>query len=153
MQQLEIAGYNHYEISNYATPNFESKHNSSYWQGKHYLGLGPSAHSFNQVSRSWNVANNALYIAGIDSNQSVLETEMLTTTQQLNEYIMIALRTSTGIDLAIINQKFGENVLLQLKIKATNWLNSKHIINQNNHLQLTSLGKLFADGIAADLFF
>jgi oxygen-independent coproporphyrinogen III oxidase len=109
MQQLETAGYQHYEISNYAQPNFESKHNSSYWKGKHYLGLGPSAHSFNGNSRSWNIANNALYVAGIENNQTVLETEILTTTQQLNEHIMIALRTALGINLSSIHQQFGQD--------------------------------------------
>jgi oxygen-independent coproporphyrinogen-3 oxidase len=153
MQRLETAGYHHYEISNYAKPDFESKHNSSYWKGMHYLGLGPSAHSFNGSSRSWNIANNALYIAGIESNQSVVETEILTTTQQLNEHIMIALRTALGINLSFIQQQFGQAVVNEIQSKAACWQQSNHLIESNHHLQLTKQGKLFADGIAADLFF
>jgi oxygen-independent coproporphyrinogen III oxidase len=153
MQQLTAAGYNHYEISNYAKPNFESKHNSSYWQQKHYLGLGPSAHSFNGKTRSWNIANNNLYINGIENNIAVQETEELTITQQLNEYIMISLRTKQGINLNFIQQYFGENILTQLKAKSVNWLHSSHILQQQNNIQLTQKGKLFADAIAVDLFF
>jgi oxygen-independent coproporphyrinogen-3 oxidase len=153
MQQLEAAGYNHYEISNYAKPNFESKHNSSYWKGKHYLGLGPSAHSFDGMSRSWNIANNALYITSIENETNVLETEILTATQQLNEYIMISLRTANGIDLNVIDQKWGKSMQERLLEKSTPWVQSAHIISTNDLLQLTKLGKLFADGIAADLFF
>jgi oxygen-independent coproporphyrinogen III oxidase len=153
MQKLAAAGYNHYEISNYAKPNFESKHNSSYWQGKHYLGLGPSAHSFNEISRSWNMANNALYVAGIESNQSVLEKEILTPTQQLNEYIMIALRTSQGIHLDTIQEKFGSNILTELNKNLSSWIQSNHLLQVQQQIQLTQKGKLFADAIASDLFF
>jgi oxygen-independent coproporphyrinogen-3 oxidase len=153
MQQLYKANYHHYEISNYAKPGFESKHNSSYWQGKHYLGLGPSAHSFNGLSRSWNIANNAMYVASIENETSMLETETLTATQQLNEYIMISLRTSLGIDLKMIKQEFGENFSQELLNKTTILLQSNDINIFNNHIQLTQKGKLFADSIAADLFF
>ena len=153
MQQLELAGYNHYEISNYAKQGFESKHNSSYWQGKYYLGLGPSAHSFNGISRSWNVANNAQYIAGIEKNEMVNETETLTSTQQLNEYIMISLRLKEGISLLNIEKKWGANILQELLFKANTFIQSLHIVETNNHIQLTKQGKLFADGIAGDLFF
>ena len=153
MQQLNKANYHHYEISNYAKPGFESKHNSSYWQGKHYLGLGPSAHSFNGLSRSWNVANNALYVAGIENETSMLETETLTATQQLNEYIMISLRTSLGINLKMIKQKFGDNFSQEVLSKTTILLQSNYINILNNHIQLTQKGKLFADSIAADFFF
>ena len=153
MQQLEIGGYNHYEISNYAQPNFESKHNSSYWQQKNYLGLGPSAHSYNQISRSWNIANNALYIAGIENNKNVSEVEILTPTQQLNEYIMIALRTAAGIDTETIEKKWGNSIMQEFNKKATVWQQSNHIKFLLNKIQLTQLGKLFADAIASDLFF
>lgn len=152
MEQLQQAGYHHYEISNYAKAGFESKHNSSYWQGKHYLGLGPSAHSFNSISRSWNIANNALYIAGIVNNASVIETEILTTTQQLNEYIMIALRTANGIDTNKIINEFGNKAAQLVLQAAEKWIASKHIIQHKNAIQLTQQGKLFADAIAGDLF-
>lgn len=153
MQYLENAGYNHYEISNYAKPNFESKHNSSYWKGKHYLGLGPSAHSYNGVSRSWNIANNAMYITGIENGTTILETEILSNVQQLNEYIMISLRTAAGISLSNVELQWGKSTLQKLLHQSNVWIHSKHLINDNNTIQLTSSGKLYADGIAADLFF
>jgi oxygen-independent coproporphyrinogen-3 oxidase len=153
MQRLGEANYNHYEISNYAKSGFESKHNSSYWKGKHYLGLGPSAHSFNGLSRSWNIANNALYISGIENESQVLETETLTITQQLNEYLMISLRTSAGIDSSFVQNQWGFDIVNQLDYKAQVWKNSHHLTLNKTHIQLTQLGKLFADGIACDLFF
>lgn len=152
MQQLKDANYNHYEISNYAKAGFESKHNSSYWQGKHYLGLGPSAHSFNGLSRSWNISNNALYVAAIESNQSVLETETLTPTQQINEYIMISLRTSSGIDLNVVEERWSKEVCDKIVSLSASWITTNHLVLHNKKLQLTQLGKLFADGIASDLF-
>ena len=153
MKSLATAGYNHYEISNYAQPNFESKHNSSYWQGKHYLGLGPAAHSYNGATRSWNVANNSLYISSIEKNELSFETETLSVTQQLNEYIMISLRTATGVDIKIIENNWGKNILQQLEIKSQQGFQDNHIIKLGNNLQLTQQGKLFADAIAGDLFF
>lgn len=153
MKCLENAGYNHYEISNYAKPDFESKHNSSYWKGMHYLGLGPSAHSYNSVSRSWNISNNALYIAGVENGTTILETEILTNVQQLNEYIMISLRTAVGINLGDVELKWGKSIPQQLLHQSSAWIQSKHLINDNNIIRLTTSGKLYADGIAADLFF
>lgn len=153
MNKLNEAGFHHYEISNYSKPGFESKHNSSYWKGKHYLGLGPSAHSFNTISRSWNIANNALYIKLINNNELAQETEILTQTQQLNECIMIALRTSGGIDKNIIEEKFGTDILLQLINKTAQSKKQLLIIETENAIVLTQQGKLYADAIAADLFF
>ncbi|MEJ7684288.1 MAG: hypothetical protein WKG06_41845 [Segetibacter sp.] len=109
MQWMKEAGYEHYEISNFAKPGFRSRHNSSYWQGKSYLGLGPSAHSFNGTSRQWNVANNALYIQSLLKGLVPFEAEVLTTEQQLNEYIMTSLRTMEGISLQKVKQNFGED--------------------------------------------
>lgn len=153
MNCLEARGYHQYEISNYSKPNFESRHNSSYWQGKHYLGLGPSAHSFNIVSRSWNISNNNLYINLIDKNELVSETETLTETQQLNEYIMISLRTSKGIDLNFVKVNFGKTIFNSIINNSNKWQNSGHIFTQNNFLILSKRGKLIADNIASDLFF
>ena len=99
MNWLEEAGYEHYEISNFAKPGHRSWHNTSYWQGKKYLGLGPSAHSFNGTSRQWNVSNNSKYIKALNKNELPFEKEILTVTQQLNEYIMTSLRTKEGLDL------------------------------------------------------
>jgi oxygen-independent coproporphyrinogen-3 oxidase len=150
--RLEQAGFEHYEISNFAKPGFRSKHNSSYWQGKHYLGLGPSAHSFNGTSRQWNVANNALYQKSIEQGIIPFEIEQLTPTQQLNEYIMTSLRTIEGLSLESVYLKFGAVAQHQLLKQAKRWIQSEHMLQQKDNLILTSKGKFMADGIAADLF-
>ncbi len=146
------AGYQHYEISNFAKAGFRSKHNSSYWQGKQYLGLGPAAHSFNGGSRQWNIANNALYIKSIDADIVPFEIENLTSTQQLNEYIMISLRTIEGISVTKVKEDFGIEKAKQLLKLADKWLVAKQVILINDYLLLTAKGKFLADGIAADLF-
>jgi oxygen-independent coproporphyrinogen-3 oxidase len=146
------AGLDHYEISNFAVPGNKSKHNTSYWSGKHYLGLGPAAHSFNGTSRQWNIANNNMYLASIQQNTIPFEIEQLTAIQQLNEYIMTALRTSEGIDLEKIKDIGGEIALKKLITDAEKYLRSLSIEQNKNHLTLTREGKFFADGIAADLF-
>ena len=152
MDILEDAGFEHYEISNYAIPGFRSKHNSSYWQGKHYIGIGPSAHSFNGHSRQWNIANNALYIQSINNNSITAETEMLTTNQQYNEYVMTSLRTIEGIENSRIKALFGDDKLQHTFIEITKWIHSGYVIMDNNRITLTPTGKLMADGIASDLF-
>jgi oxygen-independent coproporphyrinogen-3 oxidase len=164
------AGYEHYEISNFARPGHRSRHNSSYWQGKSYLGLGPSAHSYNGISREWNVANNASYtaawggagsaaetaggeVASADGMASaVAEVEVLTPVQQLNEYIMISLRTIEGSDLSHVAGRFGKQAAEEMKRRAERYVrNGKMMLT--DRLVLTQEGKLLADGIAADLFF
>jgi oxygen-independent coproporphyrinogen-3 oxidase len=149
---LEEAGYEHYEISNFAVPGMRSRHNSAYWQGKNYLGFGPSAHSFNGSSRKWNISNNALYIQSLADNKLPFETEHLTPVQQLNEYIMISLRTAEGLDLKYVEKRFGEEASAQLGNAANKYLREGKISHIDGVLQLTRAGKLFADGIAADLF-
>jgi oxygen-independent coproporphyrinogen-3 oxidase len=153
MQWMETDGYEHYEISNFAKPGMRSKHNSSYWQGKNYFGFGPSAHAFDGKSRQWNIANNALYIQSLKNNVIPFEREILTDTQQLNEYIMTALRTMEGINLNIVEDRFGENTCLQLQLASKKWAAGNKIVIENKMIRLTKEGKLFADGIAADLFF
>jgi oxygen-independent coproporphyrinogen-3 oxidase len=148
MDWMQQAGYEHYEISNFAKPGWRSRHNSSYWSGAHYLGLGPSAHSFNGHSRQWNVANNQQYIEAINKNSIPYEIEELTPTQQLNEYIMTALRTMEGIDLQKINEEERNRILYESR----NYLNSGLMTQEGNYLLLTKEGKLLADGIAAALF-
>ncbi len=152
MQWMREAGYEHYEISNFAKHGFRSRHNSSYWQGKPYLGLGPSAHSFNGTSRQWNIANNALYIQSLSKGLVPFEAEVLTTEQQLNEYIMTSLRTIEGISLQNVKQNFGTDKLDYLIKTARPHLNHKHLTIENDYLKTTTQGKLLADGIAADLF-
>jgi oxygen-independent coproporphyrinogen-3 oxidase len=152
MQWMQAAGYEHYEISNFAKPGMRSRHNSSYWQGKPYLGLGPSAHSFNGSSRQWNIANNALYIKSIETGVISFEIEVLTPTQQLNEYIMTSLRTMEGLSLKRVAQDWGNAAASSIKNEADRFITAGTAMLQNSHLILTSKGRLFADGIAADLF-
>jgi oxygen-independent coproporphyrinogen-3 oxidase len=152
MNWLQEAGFEHYEISNFALPGKRSRHNSSYWQGVSYLGLGPSAHSFNGESRQWNIANNALYIKSLQEDKVPFEIEHLTDTQRLNEYIMTSLRTIEGLDLAWVVSRFGEREANQLQRDSQPFIESGKMRFYNNHLQLTKEGKLFADGIAAELF-
>jgi oxygen-independent coproporphyrinogen III oxidase len=152
MQWLEQAGYEHYEISNFAKPGWRSRHNSSYWQQKNYLGLGPSAHSFSGKKRQWNIANNTIYIDSINKGIIPFEKENLTTIQQLNEYIMISLRTTDGISFEVLNSKFGVEQARFLN-KSKKFIENSLIELKNNSLILTKEGKLLADGIAADLFY
>ena len=150
---MEDAGYEHYEISNFAKPGMRSKHNSSYWSGSTYYGFGPSAHSFTGKSRKWNIANNALYITSLQKNIIPFEEEILTGTQQLNEYIMTSLRTMEGLDLALVTDKFGNDATLKLQAAGKKWEAGEKLKTENEKIILTKEGKLFADGIAADLFF
>jgi oxygen-independent coproporphyrinogen-3 oxidase len=152
MEWLREAGYEHYEVSNFAKRGFRSQHNSSYWKGAKYLGIGPSAHSFNGKGRRWNVANNALYIKGITEATPQRETEVLTPTQQLNETIMISLRTNEGIDLQKIQNTSGEQERLRIEKGLMKYINTGLVKMDNCRAQLTDEGMLRADGIAADLF-
>lgn len=153
MNSMEAAGFEHYEISNFAKPGHRSKHNSSYWHGVSYLGLGPSAHSFNGSSRQWNVANNQQYIQSLKENSIPFEKEELTTTQQLNEYIMTSLRLLEGCDLNVVEEKFGANKKQTLLRESERFLHLQWMKQENNQLILTKEGKLFADRIAGELFF
>jgi len=146
------AGYEQYEISNFAKPGMRSRHNSGYWQGKKYLGLGPSAHSFNGNSRQWNIANNALYIKSIHENKLPFEIESLTPVQQLNEYIMTSLRTAEGINTKHIEDQFGKEAALAIDVSTLKYIHDGRLTNTNGAFQLTRDGKFFADGIAAELF-
>ena len=152
IQTLESAGFEHYEISSFAKPGRRSRHNSSYWQSKKYLGLGPAAHSFDGTSRQWNIANNALYIKSLMAGQLCFESEILLPRDLLNEYIMTSLRTTEGIDLQYVSNQFGEEKGSLLENNATIYLQSRQMVLFNEKLVLTKSGKLFADGIAASLF-
>ncbi|MBK8087352.1 MAG: radical SAM family heme chaperone HemW [Chitinophagaceae bacterium] len=153
METMKLAGFEHYEISNFAKPGHRSKHNSSYWHGTHYLGFGPSAHSFNGNSRQWNVANNQQYIQSLQQNSIPFEKEELSSVQQLNEYIMTSLRLMEGCDLNLVQEKFGEKYAVQLKAESISFVNKSWLMEADNYLVLTGEGKLFADKIAAELFF
>ncbi|MEJ7739437.1 MAG: radical SAM family heme chaperone HemW [Chitinophagaceae bacterium] len=149
---LEAAGFEHYEISNFARPGKRSLHNSGYWQGHTYLGLGPSAHSFDGRSRQWNVSNNTVYIQSLKNNRIPAETELLTVTQMMNEYIMTSLRTKEGLELNHITRNFGDAFSSEIKHDAGKYLDDGRLLDTGGVLQLSRLGKLYADGIAADLF-
>ena len=159
MERTETAGYEHYEISNFAKPGMRSRHNSSYWtqtpagQNKKYIGIGPSAHSFDGIKRSWNIANNALYVQSVQKGIIPFEEEILTQTQQLNEYILTSLRTMEGLDLDHVRIRFGENFSNDLLNAGKKYIATNKLVTRNLKLILTKEGKLFADGIAADLFF
>lgn len=152
MDWLDIAGYEHYEISNFARPGFRSRHNASYWQGKKYLGLGPSAHSFNTVSRQWNISNNNIYISSLSKNEIPFEKEMLTPVQQVNEYIMTSLRTMEGLDLSKVRSQESGIRSQEIIKRSQKFIETGKMILTETHLILTNEGKLFADGIAAELF-
>lgn len=152
MEWLGAAGYEHYEISNFALPGWHSRHNSSYWQGKPYLGLGPSAHSFNGASRQWNIANNAQYIKSIAAGKVPFEIESLTTAMQFNEYIMTSLRTSAGCNLEWVAEKFGTDHTIHLLAHSEPYIRMGRIEKVGETLRLTKAGRLFADGIAGELF-
>jgi len=153
MEWMEAAGYEHYEISNFSKPGMRSQHNSSYWQGEHYIGLGPAAHSFNGHSRQWNIANNALYIKAITEGTIPFEMETLTPTQALNEYIMTSLRTSEGLSFEKVKRIWDEEKAIEIRKNATIYILQDNAFINNDYLQLSRKGKLLADGIAADLFF
>ena len=152
MQMLKKAGYENYEISNFAKPGFRSRHNSSYWQGKSYIGFGPSAHSFNGEKRIWNVANNNEYIRSIQQNIVPAEEEILTESQKINEYVMTSLRTIEGLNLNYIEKKFsfGQKKRLE-QIVALN-IDESNYKTINGNIILTDEGKLLADRISVELF-
>ncbi len=149
MEWMEKVDYEHYEISNFSKPGWRSRHNSSYWMGKNYLGIGPSAHSYNGTERQWNISNNNKYIESINKGIIPFEKEVLTPVQKQNEYIMTSLRTMEGMKL----EKFDGVDLDKLIAASRKFIDSGLIKLENNSLLLTNNGKLLADGIAADLFF
>ena len=152
LKETAAAHYEHYEISNFALTGKRSKHNTSYWQGKPYLGLGPAAHSFNKHSRQWNVANNSLYIQSIEKGEVPYEIEELTRHQQINEYIMTALRTIEGIDLVQLDELAGQELASKIVQEAAPFIAQGKLALTGNSLIITNEGKFFADGIAAEMF-
>jgi oxygen-independent coproporphyrinogen-3 oxidase len=152
VDKLEENGFIHYELSNFGKENYFSKNNSSYWLGKKYIGIGPSAHSYNGISRSWNVSNNALYLKSISENILPSETETLTKTDRYNEYVMTGLRTIWGISLNRIETEFGKTYLDYLNQQAAKYIEDHLLFVDDNILRITKSGKFLSDGIASDLF-
>ncbi|WP_333809403.1 radical SAM family heme chaperone HemW [Flavobacterium sp.] len=152
VDKLSENGFIHYELSNFGKENYFSKNNSSYWLGKKYIGIGPSAHSYDGKNRGWNVSNNSLYIKSIQENKLPIEIETLTKTDRYNEYIMTGLRTIWGVSLERIEQEFGKIYLDYLNQQATKFIEDHLLFIDNNILRTTKKGKFLSDGIASDLF-
>jgi oxygen-independent coproporphyrinogen-3 oxidase len=150
---LEKNKFIHYELSNFGKENYFSRNNSAYWLGKKYIGIGPSAHSYDGKNRSWNVSNNAIYLKSISENQLPSETEILSESDRYNEYVMTGLRTIWGVSLNKIEAEFGERYLKYLIQNAQKYLDDAKLIVENNILRTTRKGKFFCDGIASDLFY
>lgn len=150
--ETEKAGLDNYEFSNFGKPGFYSENNMAYWHGETYLGIGPSAHSYNGESRSWNVANNAKYMAAIEENSLPMEREVLSISDKYNEYVMTRLRTMWGISLSEVEDFFGAEYHAYLLKQAENHLSNELLFLTEGFLVVTKKGKFLSDGVASDLF-
>ncbi|RYJ40221.1 Oxygen-independent coproporphyrinogen III oxidase [Flavobacterium anhuiense] len=153
VEMLQKNGFIHYELSNFGKENYFSKNNSAYWLGKKYIGIGPSAHSYDGEKRGWNIANNSLYLKAIQNDELPIETEVLTISDRYNEYIMTGLRTIWGVSLDRIEKEFGSEYLNYLLAQSQKFLNDDLLSIENNILKPTPKGKFLTDGIASDLFY
>ena len=147
--QAKKQGFIHYEISNFGKKGYFAKHNTAYWKNKHYIGIGPSAHSYNGISRRWNVSSNIKYISDFNIHS---KKEELSISQKYNEYILTSLRTIWGIDTATIQQRFGDKITFHFLTEIRKWEARKYIVANSTIYNLTSNGKIFSDAIASDLF-
>ena len=152
-EHLKMKGFVHYELSNFGKEGYFSKNNTAYWLGKKYLGIGPSAHSYNGVYRSWNIANNALYIQSLNNGELPSEKEKLTVADRYNEYVMTGLRTIWGVSLQRVEDEFGKLYADYLCKQATHFIGMELLLMDNGVLKTTEKGKFLADGIASDLFY
>jgi oxygen-independent coproporphyrinogen-3 oxidase len=152
IEMMRAAGYYNYELSSFCKPGWESKNNTAYWQGKPYLGVGPSAHSYDGKKRSWNISNNAIYIKKISAGELPLERETLSIQDTYNEYVMTRLRTANGISLTEIKENFGSKYTVYLNQQMQQHIDANVLIVKMNHVIVTKKGKFLTDGIAADLF-
>ena len=145
-------GYEQYEISNFCRKNKFAQHNTSYWKDKAYLGIGPSAHSYNGESRRWNISNNLKYITLINNSEKYFDEEKLSPIQKYNEYTLTSLRTIWGVSLDYLENNFDQHIVSHFKKNARKWIDNKNIILKKNNVRLTNKGMLFADAISSDLF-
>ena len=152
MDAMQLQGFEHYEISNFCKPGHESRHNSNYWKGVKYLGIGPSAHSFSGETRQWNISNNSKYIQSLSEDKIAAETEQLTETDRLNEYIMTSLRTIWGLDLQKL-ENIAAGSSAELLKPARQFFEKNWMVQKEKTIFLTQTGKLYADHIASALFF
>ena len=148
----ERIGFVQYEISNFCKDKVISKHNSSYWKKKKYIGIGPSAHSFNGNSRQWNVKSNSKYILKLKSQQEYYEIEKLSENEKYNEYVLTTLRTMWGINQKYLNKNYNKKINLKFTTLIKKWIESGDVIKENENFILSKKGMLMADGIASDLF-
>jgi oxygen-independent coproporphyrinogen-3 oxidase len=151
-EQLEAAGFEQYEISNFSRQGFESKHNSSYWKQEKYLGVGPSAHSYNERSRQYNINNNAAYTRSLQQNVIPFTLETLAVEDKINDYLLTTLRTHWGTDLKKLQALYGYDLLADHQQYIESLCSQKLATLENDTLLLTKRGKLLADKIASDLF-
>ncbi len=152
MDAMQLHGFEHYEISNFCKPGHYSRHNANYWKGVKYLGIGPSAHSFNGEARQWNMANNAKYIESLSENKVPAEIELLSEKDRLNEYVMTSLRTIWGLNLQKL-ETIAAGSSTELLKPARPFFEKEWIVQREKNIFLTQTGKLYADHIAAGLFF
>ncbi|MEY8869313.1 radical SAM family heme chaperone HemW [Meridianimaribacter flavus] len=152
IEKLNQNGFVHYELSNFGKEGFFSRNNSAYWKGKPYLGIGPSAHSFDGTTRGWNINNNSKYIKSILNHELPIETETLTVTDAYNEYVMTGLRTIWGVSLDKVERDFGKDYKSYLLSQADNHLKNELLYIEEDKLLVTKKGKFLSDGIASDLF-
>ncbi|WP_373017557.1 radical SAM family heme chaperone HemW [Muriicola sp.] len=152
VRRLEEKGFVHYELSNFGKPGYFSRNNTAYWQGKTYLGIGPSAHSFNGRERAWNISNNSLYIKSIQAGQLPLEVETLSQRDRYNEYVMTGLRTMWGVSLQRIEKEFGGHFRDYLLEQAERHIADRYLYLDGDTLRVSQKGKFLSDGLAADLF-
>ncbi|MDA9885777.1 radical SAM family heme chaperone HemW [bacterium] len=150
--KLEERGFVHYELSNFGKEGFFSKNNSAYWQGKSYLGIGPSAHSFNGTQRGWNVRNNTKYINALNKDELPIEIEILTLTDRYNEYIMTGLRTIWGVSLKKVEEDFGKLFKDYLIERADIFINQHLLYIDDGHIRVSRKGQFLSDGISSELF-
>jgi len=153
VNKLTNAGFEHYEFSNYGKPGFHSENNMAYWLGKPYLGIGPSAHSYNGKTRSWNVANNSLYISALAENKIPQQQEVLSLTDSYNEYIMTRLRTKFGVNSEDIHRNFGKLYEQHFIVEVQVFLENGQIEKRDSEFHISEKGKFLSDGIAAELFY
>jgi len=151
LKKMEINDFEAYEISNFALPGYYSKHNSAYWKLNSYIGLGPSAHSFDGVSRQWNVASNTKYIAAINNNSIFYEKELLSETDKYNDYVMVSLRTSKGIDLSYLERNFGKKHFNYCLENSSKYIDQQKLSYVDQHIRLTNTGIHISNLIISDL--
>jgi oxygen-independent coproporphyrinogen-3 oxidase len=152
LDAMKEAGFESYEISNFGKPGFFSKNNTAYWQQKKYMGIGPSAHSYDGIRRGWNINNNPKYIRSLNQNQVPMGVEVLSQTDKYNEYVMTGLRTIWGVSLEKVKTEFGEQYLKYLEKQSAKYIEQHLLYIDGDKLLATKKGRSLADGIAADLF-